>query len=131
MVALLKGEQALLHSGNIRNDNWLQRVLLSWVYGVVYKGKVQKLDPSELKMPSDQATDVALQTFDKYWQEELELQKQGKQASLARALRRSYGKEFLIAGTSTASIILAHGFCSLALPVRFDQVCGRCFGAAS
>lgn len=100
---------------NVRNDNFLQRLLVSWVYGIINAGRKGKLQQDALCMPADQATEVAADRFFKEWNKELEVaaaaaqhaaavgtgsakQSAPPQPSLGRALWRSFGGQFALAG---------------------------------
>ena len=113
---------AKLPARNVRNDNFLQRLLVTWVYAIVNAGRRGKLQREALCMPADQAAEVASDTFLKQWaRERAEAAAAApsppppggapsgavgsgaktaapRQPSLARALRRSFGWEFALAG---------------------------------
>ncbi|KAG2422455.1 hypothetical protein HXX76_016025 [Chlamydomonas incerta] len=99
-TALTKYDKAALANENIRNDTFIERLFLTWVYAVVAKGRKGTIKPEELRMPGDQAAEVAVSKFDAAWAEELKLRNSGdakKKPSLVRALRRSFGVDVLIA----------------------------------
>ena len=51
MGQLQKGDVARLQPENVRDDNFLQRLLLSWVYGVIALGRNGRLRQEQLRMP--------------------------------------------------------------------------------
>lgn len=100
---------------NVRNDNFLQRLLVTWVYAIVNAGRRGKLQQEALCMPADQAAEAASEKFLKQWAHEKEdaaasaaavaaaavaggARGTPQQPSLGRALRRSFGWEFALAG---------------------------------
>lgn len=116
---------ARLPDRNVRNDNFLQRLLLTWVYAVVAAGRRGALRQDDLRMPRDQAVEAASERFLKEWRKEAALLGDGvtgaaaagaavaaphaaaaaaapppkqQQPSLARALWRAFGREFALAG---------------------------------
>lgn len=93
---LIKGQTAQLSPDNIRNDNFLQRTVLSWVYGVVSRGRKGALTQEELRMPAAQACEAASQRFLGNWDKELSTSPAAP--SLRRALWHSFGGEFALAG---------------------------------
>lgn len=104
---LTKYDKAKLEPENIRNDTFLQRFFLTWVYAVVGKGRAGTIDQDELRMPADQAAEVCYAKFAAAWAEELKLKdppkdlpkgKKVPKPSLLRALYKSFGREVLIAG---------------------------------
>ncbi|EFJ46358.1 ABC transporter [Volvox carteri f. nagariensis] len=100
MGALTKYDKASLGNGHIRNDSFIERLFLSWVYAVVAKGRKGTITQDELRMPADQAAEAAACRFDVAWAKELELRSSGdpkKKPSLSRALRNSFGTEVLVA----------------------------------
>lgn len=52
--ALLKHDVARLPATSIRNDTFLERVFLTWVYAVVWQGMRGTAKQDDLKMPGDQ-----------------------------------------------------------------------------
>ncbi|KIY99894.1 ABC transporter, multidrug resistance associated protein [Monoraphidium neglectum] len=117
MESLLKGQVASLPARNVRNDNFLQRLFLTWVYAIVGAGRNSALQQEALCMPADQAAEAASEKFLKQWAIEQEVAaaaaadkgsdsgkgggadgKAPQQPSLARALWRSFGLEFALAG---------------------------------
>lgn len=99
---LLKFETASLAKENIRNDGPVARTFLSWVYPLIGKGRNGRLKQDEdLRMPQDQACELAYAKFKAAWEEELKLKgsKDEKlQPSLLRALKRSFGWGVFVAG---------------------------------
>jgi len=122
-------QEARLAPRNVRNDNFLQRLLVTWVYPIVTAGRAGTLQQDALCMPLNQATEVASARFFKEWNKEKQdaaaaaadasealdkhspqqQQHQHQQAaskqqrpprhpSVARALWRSFGGEFALAG---------------------------------
>jgi hypothetical protein len=110
---------ACLPPRNVRNDNFLQRLLVTWVYAVIDAGRRGRLQQDALRMPADQATEVAADRFLKEWSKERARAKTaantsyngsngggsgggerrgGRGPSLWRALWRSYGGQFMLAG---------------------------------
>jgi hypothetical protein len=108
---------ASLPARNVRNDNFLQRLFLTWVYAIVGAGRNSALQQEALCMPADQAAEAASEKFLKQWAIEQEVAaaaaadkgsdsgkgggadgKAPQQPSLARALWRSFGLEFALAG---------------------------------
>ncbi len=96
MQALLKGQVAKLPAQNIRNDNFFQRTVLSWVYNVVGQGRRGQLQQEQLMMPADQATEVASDHFQRNWNAEVKANPSNP--SLVRAMRHTFGWEFALAG---------------------------------
>ncbi|GFR52364.1 hypothetical protein Agub_g14922 [Astrephomene gubernaculifera] len=100
MVALTKYEKARLADENVRNDTFVSRLFLTWVYKVVAKGRKGTITQDELRMPSDQAAENATSRFDAAWAEEVKLRGNTdpkEKPSLLRALRRSFGVEVAVA----------------------------------
>jgi ATP-binding cassette subfamily C (CFTR/MRP) protein 1 len=93
---LLKGEVAELSAENVRNDSFFQRLVLSWVYGVIKRGRNGLLRLDQLRMPSAQAAEVASARFLEQWEQEVAANPQAP--SLLYALWRSFGREFAAAG---------------------------------
>ena len=98
MAALTKYDIAKLPAENIRNDSFLERTVLSWVYRVVSRGRKLQLTRAELCMPAAQATETVSLRFQREWAKELEARKAGGTPSLVAALRRAFGWEFAISG---------------------------------
>jgi hypothetical protein len=96
MQRLTKGQVARLPQENIRNDSFIQRLLVTWVYAIVSLGRKGLLKQETLCMPQDQASEVASEKFQKQWQQEQAAP--GGKASIIRALWRSFGSEFALAG---------------------------------
>jgi ATP-binding cassette subfamily C (CFTR/MRP) protein 1 len=100
MVALTKYDKASLGKENIRNDTFLQRLFLTWVYAVVTKGRRGTITQEELRMPADQAAEATASLFDLAWAEEMKLKGKTdskKKPSLLRAINRSFGVDILVA----------------------------------
>ncbi|KXZ48458.1 hypothetical protein GPECTOR_27g628 [Gonium pectorale] len=100
MVALTKYDKAKLGEENIRNDSFVERLFLTWVYRVVTRGRKGTITQDELRMPADQAAEHAVSRFEAAWSEEAKLKgsKDAKaQPSLLRALRRSFGADVMVA----------------------------------
>ncbi|GLI63446.1 hypothetical protein VaNZ11_006418 [Volvox africanus] len=100
MGTLTKYDKASLGHENIRNDTFIERLFLAWVYAVVAKGRKGTITQAELRMPADQAAEAAACRFDAEWEKELVLRgKTGPdmKPSLFRALRRTFGIEVFIA----------------------------------
>ncbi|KAI8465820.1 MAG: putative ABC transporter [Monoraphidium minutum] len=85
---------AKLPARSVRNDNFLQRLLVTWVYGIVSAGRGGRLQQDALRMPANQAAEAASERFLQNWARE----QAGGPPSLARALWRSFGGEFALAG---------------------------------
>ncbi|GBF99292.1 ABC transporter [Raphidocelis subcapitata] len=127
MEPLLKGQVARLPARNVRNDNFLQRLLVTWVYAIVHAGRRGTLQQDALAMPADQATEAAADRFFAEWAKEVALERDAERAaaaaaesaaaagadgaaaaaaaraalrrpSLARALWRAFGGGFALAG---------------------------------
>ena len=96
MQRLTKGQVARLPNENIRNDSFIQRLLVTWVYAIVSLGRKGQLKQEALCMPQDQASEVASAKFQKQWQQEQAAP--GGKPSIIRALWRSFGREFALAG---------------------------------
>ncbi|KAL6759443.1 ABC transporter [Haematococcus lacustris] len=97
-VALLKQETATLDEANIRNDSWLSRGCLLWVYAIIAQGRKGKIVQDELKMPGDQACERASARFEAAWADELKLKGSATRPSLLRALKKAFGFDVFIAG---------------------------------
>jgi hypothetical protein len=102
---LTKGEQARLPQENIRNDSFLQRLFVTWVYAVVSAGRKGLLQADKLCMPAEQAAEVSAQSFQEAWAAELaqpsatsRSESQGKSPSLLHALMRTFWVQFALAG---------------------------------
>lgn len=110
---LTKGQQAQLPPENIRNDSFLARLFVTWVYAIVSAGRSGKLKLGELCMPSSQAAEVSSQHFQEAWADELaqaagqaapgskldqQKQQQPRQPSLLRALMATFWVQFALAG---------------------------------
>ncbi|KAG2483865.1 hypothetical protein HYH03_017317 [Edaphochlamys debaryana] len=102
MVAVLtKYDKAELPEESIRNDGFLARMFLTWVYAVVARGRRGTIKPEGLRMPQNQAAEVASVRFQAAWQEEFKLRgsKDPKnKPSLFRALRKAFGMDVVVAG---------------------------------
>jgi hypothetical protein len=96
MSRLKKGDVARLQPSNIRNDNFLQRTLLTWVYGIVRNGRKGQLQQDQLCMPQDQAAEVASDQFQRAWA--AQTTKTDKKPSMIRALAVTFGMQFAVAG---------------------------------
>lgn len=96
MHRLTKGEVARLPDANTRNDNFFQRLFLTWVYAIVRTGRNGQLRQDALCMPHDQAAEVASEHFQKAWSAERE--KKSANPSMLRALMSVFGVQFAIAG---------------------------------
>lgn len=53
---LLKTDTARLKPSAIRNDTFFERMFLTWVYGVVWRGMRGTAKQEDLKMPGDQVS---------------------------------------------------------------------------
>jgi hypothetical protein len=104
---LTKGQQAKLLDENVRNDNFVQRLFVTWVYAVVSAGRKGLLRADKLCMPKEQAAEVSAQRFQEAWDKELASssaaatsgdQKQAKQPSLLHALMSTFWVQFALAG---------------------------------
>lgn len=103
---LTKGEQARLPDDNIRNDSFLQRLFVTWVYAIVAAGRKGLLQADKLCMPKEQAAEVSAQFFQDAWEAELakpsaaaaDGSKKHQQPSLLHALMRSFWVQFVLAG---------------------------------
>ncbi|KAF8071336.1 abcC3 [Scenedesmus sp. PABB004] len=114
MRRLQKGDIARLPAENIRNDSFLQRLLLTWVYAIVHAGRRGQLRqeqarrraaarPRALCMPGDQAAEAASERFQEAWRRELSAARGGAAAgarrpSMLRALVSTFGAPFALAG---------------------------------
>uniref|UniRef100_A0A7S0VCE4 ABC transporter n=2 Tax=Polytomella parva TaxID=51329 RepID=A0A7S0VCE4_9CHLO len=99
-MQLTKYDVATLPKENIRNDNFLQKMFLTWMYPVIRRGLKGDVTPDDLKMPADQATEVAQARFLRFWEEEVKLadnKDPNNKPSLFRAIRRSFGYDIMIA----------------------------------
>jgi hypothetical protein len=56
MGVLTKYDTNKLEDANIRNDTFLQRFFLTWVYAIVVKGRRGLIKQDELRMPADQVS---------------------------------------------------------------------------
>eukprot|EP00798_Chlamydomonas_sp_ICE-L_P017393 gene17393-23693_t len=99
MAPLTKYEFAKLDEKNIRNDSFISRVFLSYIYPIVARGRAGKLTTEELKMPGDQAAEVCCDKFMAAWEAEI-LRAKGidKPPSLMKALISAYGWDIFVAG---------------------------------
>jgi hypothetical protein len=102
---LTKGEQARLPQENIRNDTFLQRLFVTWVYAVVSAGRKGLLQADKLCMPQEQAAEVSAQRFQEAWTAEIahpsaqsKTGNQDKCPSLLHALMRTFWVQFALAG---------------------------------
>jgi hypothetical protein len=102
---LKKGEQARLPDENIRNDSFLQRLFVTWVYAIVAAGRKGLLQADKLCMPKEQAAEVSAQFFQDAWNAECTKPSAAaatpdgpKQPSLVRALMRTFWVQFALAG---------------------------------
>jgi hypothetical protein len=114
---------ARLPPRNVRNDNFLQRLFVTWVYAVIDAGRRGALQQDALRMPADQATEAAAGRFLKEWAAETGAAaaackadagsgaaggsgggcagrgaRAPRGASLWRALWRAFGGQFVAAG---------------------------------
>jgi hypothetical protein len=96
MQRLIKGQVASLPDKNVRNDNFLQRLFVTWVYHVVSLGRRGQLKQEELCMPKSQASEVASARFNQEWDKEKA--KTDGSTSMLRALWAAFGWEFALAG---------------------------------
>jgi hypothetical protein len=94
---LTKGEVARLPQENTRNDNFLQRLLLTWVYKIVRDGRKGQLKQQELCMPGDQAAEVATERFQEAWSKQ-KTRNDGKPPSMVATLTATFGWQFALAG---------------------------------
>lgn len=114
---LTKGQLARLPDENIRNDSFLQRLFVTWVYAIVPAGRKGLLQADKLCMPQEQAAEVASKQFQDAWNAEVESssssaaaaasvddqkEQQQKQKqklpSLLHALMRTFWVQFALAG---------------------------------
>jgi hypothetical protein len=93
---LTKGEVARLPEENTRNDNFVQRLFLTWVYEIVRKGRRKQLKQEELRMPGDQAAEVAAERFQEAWGKQTS--RSDGQPSMLATLTSTFGVQFAIAG---------------------------------
>jgi hypothetical protein len=63
---------ARLPEANVRNDSFLQRLFVTWVYAVVNAGRRGVLDQHRLRMPKAQSAEDAADRFLKAWRREQE-----------------------------------------------------------
>lgn len=96
MQRLTKGQLATLPKENIRNDSWVERTLLTWVYPLIGQGRAGTLEQQKLRMPQNQATEVASEKFQAHWKQQLE--QQPASPSITKALIKAFGWEFALAG---------------------------------
>jgi hypothetical protein len=68
---LTKGELARLPPENVRNDSFLARLFVTWVYAIVAAGRKGSLRADELCMPHEQAAEVSSLAFQDAWAAEL------------------------------------------------------------
>ncbi|KAF6262121.1 P-loop containing nucleoside triphosphate hydrolase protein [Scenedesmus sp. NREL 46B-D3] len=94
---LTKGEVARLPQENTRNDHFLQRLLLTWVYKIVRDGRKGQLKQQELCMPGDQAAEVAAEHFKEAWGQQTS-RTDAQPPSLLATLTSTFGLQFAIAG---------------------------------
>eukprot|EP00200_Dunaliella_tertiolecta_P009084 CAMPEP_0202375816 /NCGR_PEP_ID=MMETSP1127-20130417/6425_1 /ASSEMBLY_ACC=CAM_ASM_000462 /TAXON_ID=3047 /ORGANISM="Dunaliella tertiolecta, Strain CCMP1320" /LENGTH=1161 /DNA_ID=CAMNT_0048973417 /DNA_START=187 /DNA_END=3669 /DNA_ORIENTATION=+ len=95
---LLKWQEARMEDVHVRNDSFLQRLFLTYVYRMVRLGRKGRLQQDELRMPRDQACEAAFARFQAAWAVEKQLHRGGGKANLLRALRRAFGLEVALAG---------------------------------
>jgi ATP-binding cassette, subfamily C (CFTR/MRP), member 1 len=104
---LIKGDIARLPEANVRNDNWFQRLLLTWVYGIVSAGRAGLLRQDSLAMPRDQAAEEASARFQAAWDVEKAASQKAdalstpgprRTPSMLRALMATFGQGFAAAG---------------------------------
>jgi hypothetical protein len=103
---LNKGQLARLPEENIRNDSFLQRLFVTWVYAIVSAGRRGLLQADKLCMPKEQAAEVSAQRFQEAWSAELSRtapaaagqQRQHQKPSLLHALMTTFWVQFALAG---------------------------------
>lgn len=104
---LTKGQQAQLPDENVRNDNFLERLFVTWVYAIVTAGRKGILQADKLCMPKEQAAEVSAQRFQEAWTTELtktsaaaatDDPKHRQQPSLLHALMNTFWVQFALAG---------------------------------
>jgi len=102
---LTKGQLARLPDENIRNDTFLQRMFVTWVYAIVAAGRKGLLQADKLCMPQEQAAEVASESFQEAWGAETSKStssaaepEQKQQPSLLHALMRTFWVQFALAG---------------------------------
>jgi hypothetical protein len=106
---LRKGDVAQLQAENIRNDSFLQRLFVAYVYSIVTAGRKGQLQADKLCMPKEQAAEVSAQRFQEAWAAELATTsaaaadpdanpKRRQQPSLLHALMSTFWVPFALAG---------------------------------
>jgi ATP-binding cassette, subfamily C (CFTR/MRP), member 1 len=74
------------------------RLFFSWMNKIVFDARKGKLTKENLPLPESQQSKRNFELFQKEWEKEINLNKDGKLPSLIKPLWKIYGKEFMIGG---------------------------------